>query len=99
MKLPKPSALLIVVIAGMGTPAGAEDVLSPCADRESALSTCSEFAAACVAYFKSPIAPTDTLRAQMGDIDVNYCVNRKNQCLNTGRWQGPNCIIINVDRR
>jgi hypothetical protein len=75
------------------------DVLSPCASREPSLATCSEFAAACVAYFKSPKAPTDPLRSQMGDMGVNSCVEWKDQCLNTGMWQGPNCVIINVSRR
>jgi len=73
----------------------AEDVLSPCASREPSLATCSEFAAARVAYFKSPKAPTDLLR----DVGVNSCVEWKAQCLKTGMWQGPNCVIINVGRR
>ena len=73
----------------------AGDVLSPCAFREPSLATCSEFVAACVAYFKSPKAPTDLLR----DVGVNSCVEWKAQCLKTGMWQGPNCVIINVGRR
>ena len=99
VKLPKLSALLIMLFAGVEATASAEDVLSPCASRDPPLSKCSEFAAACVAYFGSPQAPTDTLRDQMGDMGVSSCVDWKDQCLKTGMWRGPNCIIINVERR
>jgi hypothetical protein len=105
MRLP----LLIAVFAGMGTLAGAQDTLplarraldvrSPCEPREPPLSTCSEFAAACVAYFNSPAAPTDTLRKSMVDEDARSCIEWKSQCVKSGMWQGPNCVIINIQRR
>jgi hypothetical protein len=91
--------MLIAVFAGMETLASAEDVRSPCASREPPLSTCSDFAAACVAYFNSPVAPTDTLRSKMVDMDANSCIEWKGQCLKSGMWQGPNCVIINIQRR
>jgi hypothetical protein len=79
--------------------ANVEDGRSPCASREPSLSTCSEFGAACVAYFNSPAAPTDTLRSKMTGMDAKSCMEWKNQCLNGGIWRGPNCIIINIQRR
>jgi len=102
-------AVLIAVFAGMGTLASAEDTLplarrtldvrSPCEPREPPLSTCSDFAAACVAYFNSPVAPTDTLRKSMVNEDANSCIEWKVQCVKSGMWQGPNCVIINIQRQ
>jgi hypothetical protein len=35
----------------------------------------------------------------MGDMGVNSCAEWKGQCLKSGMWQGPNCVIINVSGR
>jgi hypothetical protein len=91
------TCILTLCLTGRG--GSAQEVLSPCASREPPLSTCSEFAAACVAYFNSPVAPNDTLRSKMVDLDANSCIGWKNKCLNSGMWQGPNCVIINIQRR
>ena len=60
---------------------------------------CSDFAAICVAYFKRPKAPTDAERDRFGNFDFNSCAEWKDQCRKTGRWEGPNCVIINVVRQ
>ena len=99
MKLLKLSILFVVAFAAIKATASAEDVRSPCVSRDPPLSTCSEFAAACIAYFESPKAPNDTLREQMGDMSVKSCVEWKDQCLTTRTWRGPNCVIINIEPR
>ncbi len=88
-----------VMFVGMATSAAAQDIASPCAPREPPISTCTELAAVCVAYFNSPAAPNDTLRREMSDVDANSCIAWKNKCLSTGMWEGPNCVIINIQRR
>lgn len=97
MNFLKHAAPFIAVLAALGRLANAEEVRSPCESREPPLTTCSDFGAACVAYFSSPVAPTDTLRKEMmGDLDASFCAGWKNQCLKDGMWRGPNCVIINV---
>jgi hypothetical protein len=93
------SIALIIMIIGTGKTASADDARSPC--DSPALFTCSEYAAACVAYSKNTKALPNFLRDKDGNavFDANSCAGWKNECLKTRLWQGPNCVIVNVEAR
>ena len=88
MKFLKLAAVLVVT---MGATASAENARSPCEPPPQQPNepnpSCSQPAAICVAYFKEAGTSTD------------LCAESKAECLQSGLWKGPNCVIINIRRQ